>query len=114
MAPDSMKGGGQDGPSDDEECEGENDEVDNDLHGKDGSGGLMEGGDGATAEARQQEGMRRAKQKERTKQAARRLVVFGPMQPEGDPRRLCEALVNGRVVEPSFAKGDWAVRWRDW
>ena len=28
-------------------------------------------------------------------------------------RRLCEAVMNGKVVEPSFAKGDWGVRWRE-
>ena len=28
-------------------------------------------------------------------------------------RRKCEAVVNGIVVEPSFAKGDWGIRWRD-
>lgn len=28
-------------------------------------------------------------------------------------RRMCEAVMAGQVVEPSFAKGDWSVRWRD-
>jgi hypothetical protein len=28
-------------------------------------------------------------------------------------RKMCEAVMNGSVVEPSFAKGDWAVRWRE-
>ncbi|KAK7961604.1 uncharacterized protein PG986_002429 [Apiospora aurea] len=28
-------------------------------------------------------------------------------------RRLCEAFMNGKVVEPSFAKGDWSIRWRE-
>ena len=27
-------------------------------------------------------------------------------------RRKCEAVLNGIVVEPSFAKGDWGIRWR--
>lgn len=27
--------------------------------------------------------------------------------------RKCEALMDGRVVEPSFAKGDWGIRWRE-
>ena len=30
-----------------------------------------------------------------------------------DARRKCEVVSNGRVVEPSFAKGDWGVRWRE-
>jgi len=29
------------------------------------------------------------------------------------PRKMCEAVMSGQVVEPSFAKGDWSVRWRD-
>lgn len=29
------------------------------------------------------------------------------------PRRKCEAIMAGQLVEPSFAKGDWSVRWRD-
>ena len=28
-------------------------------------------------------------------------------------RRKCEAIMQGVVVEPSFAKGDWSVRWRE-
>lgn len=32
---------------------------------------------------------------------------------EVKPRRKCEACMQGVVVEPSFAKGDWCVRWRD-
>lgn len=31
----------------------------------------------------------------------------------GQSRRKCEALMNAQVIEPSFAKGDWAVRWRE-
>lgn len=30
-----------------------------------------------------------------------------------EERRMCEAVMNGAVVEPSFAKGDWAIRWRE-
>jgi len=28
-------------------------------------------------------------------------------------RRLCEAVMKEEAVEPSFAKGDWGVRWRE-
>ena len=28
-------------------------------------------------------------------------------------RRKCEAVQHGKVVEPSFAKGDWEIRWRE-
>jgi hypothetical protein len=42
--------------------------------------------------------------------AARRGVVFGFLVGEGsEERRKCEAVMNGIVVEPSFAKGDWSI-----
>ncbi|KAH0844781.1 hypothetical protein FOPE_09811 [Fonsecaea pedrosoi] len=89
------------------------------------------------------EGQQRAEQREMVRRAARRGVVFGfdvdfSSQPDvstqqakgkkavsgmdgsatGDQsspqlRRKCEALMNGSVVEPSFAKGNWALRWRE-
>ncbi|KAK6201889.1 hypothetical protein LQW54_009299 [Pestalotiopsis sp. IQ-011] len=67
-------------------------------------------------------GQRRAKEKEMVKCAARRCVVFGclPEGPDGadggdgtGERRKCEAVSNGNIVEPSFAKGDWQIRWRE-
>ena len=30
-----------------------------------------------------------------------------------ESRRRCEAVIDGIVVEPSFAKGEWGVRWRE-
>lgn len=33
--------------------------------------------------------------------------------PAEAPRRKCEAIMQGQVVEPSFAKGDWSIRWRE-
>lgn len=90
---------------------------------------------------KRKEGHRRADQREMIRRAARRLIVFGceqkrhdrrdnhPKKPNkrttkgstaGDQevaeetvRRKCEALMNGIVVEPSFAKGNWAIRWRE-
>ena len=91
---------------------------------------------------KRREGQRRAEQREMVRRAARRGVVFGFLVPEtlqeqphldrgrskysavadskyqtAQPpkvsRRKCEAVMNGSVVEPSFAKGDWAVRWRE-
>jgi hypothetical protein len=32
---------------------------------------------------------------------------------EAIPVRKAEALMNGTVVEPSFAKGNWSIRWRE-
>ncbi|KAL2419244.1 hypothetical protein ABEF95_003229 [Exophiala dermatitidis] len=87
------------------------------------------------------EGQKRAEEREMVRRAARRLIVFGhevegnvqhaeKSQPKTkgrskkqDPgnaatttttnRRLAEAVMNGSVVEPSFAKGNWAIRWRE-
>jgi hypothetical protein len=82
----------------------------------------------------QELGQRRAERRERVRRAARRAVVFGLLHEDhaaassiggastkmadkitsAEPSlvRKCEAVVNGAVVEPSFAKGDWCVRWR--
>lgn len=83
--------------------------------------------------AKRREGQKRAEEKETVKRAARRAVAFGLMvdaeperttgkrakkkqEAENGPdrvRRKCEALMGGSVVEPSFAKGDWSIRWRE-
>ncbi|KAF2805303.1 uncharacterized protein BDZ99DRAFT_490851 [Mytilinidion resinicola] len=91
---------------------------------------------------KRQEGQRRAEEREMVRRAARRGIVFGFVVDEGVGARLehhgktqgrnaqsrravdadhapqttrwkCEALMQGAVVEPSFAKGDWAIRWRE-
>jgi hypothetical protein len=89
------------------------------------------------------QGARRAEEREMVRRAARRGIVFGfkvarrhdsPQKPQrkskakteakesssdgedGDDEteiRKAEALMNGTVVEPSFAKGDWSIRWRE-
>ncbi|MCJ1285018.1 hypothetical protein MMC26_004355 [Xylographa opegraphella] len=83
-------------------------------------------------------GERRADEKEMVRRAARRGCAFGfvdGMAVEAVPkkkkkqttdapeaaiseqgkerRRKCEAVMNGVAVEASFAKGDWAIRWRE-
>lgn len=60
-------------------------------------------------------GQRKARQREMVRCAARRAVVFGLVDGErqGEDRRKCEAVMNGKVVEPSFAKGSWSIRWRE-
>lgn len=68
--------------------------------------------------ARRREGLRRARHREMVRCAARRGVVFGfgagsGEEGEGGSRRKCEAVMLGKVVEPSFAKGDWSIRWRE-
>ncbi|KAK1998226.1 hypothetical protein LX36DRAFT_576744 [Colletotrichum falcatum] len=59
------------------------------------------------------EGQRRAHEREMVRCAARRGVVFGFLVDGREERRKCEAVMQGKVVEPSYAKGDWAVRWRE-
>ncbi|KAK3937802.1 hypothetical protein QBC46DRAFT_442663 [Diplogelasinospora grovesii] len=74
---------------------------------------------------KREEGQRRALEREMVRGAARRGVIFGFLLPgghadkgdgiqgKGENRRKCEAVMQGKVVEPSFAKGDWGVRWRE-
>ncbi|KAI2623499.1 hypothetical protein GGS26DRAFT_593591 [Hypomontagnella submonticulosa] len=66
---------------------------------------------------RRLEGQRRAQQREMVRSAARRGVVFGfAVVGDGEAHastRKCEAVMQGKVVEPSFAKGSWGVRWRE-
>ncbi|KAF4341864.1 chitinase [Fusarium beomiforme] len=62
---------------------------------------------------KRKQGQKRAKEREMTKCAARRGVVFGFAVNDDGEKRLCEAVMAGKVVEPSFAKGDWAIRWRE-
>lgn len=87
-------------------------------------------GDSAVVEKRRQ-GQQKAQEREMVRCAARRGVIFGFLMPaaeestgkagperrtdaaEGGERRLCEAVMAGKVVEPSFAKGDWGIRWRE-
>ncbi|KAG8163381.1 hypothetical protein KVR01_006678 [Diaporthe batatas] len=58
-------------------------------------------------------GQKKARQREMVRCAARRAVVFGLVLGEGGDTRKCEAVMNGQVVEPSFAKGPWSIRWRE-
>lgn len=81
----------------------------------------------------QQLGRQRASNREKVRQAARRGAVFGFSIHHGtEPtdassgskqrlnlsrdrfrRRKVEAVQGGRIVEASFAKGPWGVRWKD-
>lgn len=58
-------------------------------------------------------GLKVAKQREQVRQAARRGVAFGFPVGLGQERKRVEAVQYGRVVEASFAKGEWGVRWKD-
>lgn len=57
-------------------------------------------------------GMQKAREREMVRRAARRGVAFGFEMEEGKRKRV-EAVQRGRVVESSFAKGEWGVRWRE-
>lgn len=90
-------------------------------------------GESPEQKRKQREGQRRAEEKEHVKRVARRVVVFGLVvegeekeerpkkaKNRGDTeectepaRKKCEALMDGQLVEPSFAKGDWSLRWRE-
>ncbi|KAB8302600.1 hypothetical protein EYC80_005974 [Monilinia laxa] len=86
------------------------------------------------------DGQKQAEEREMVRRAARRAVVFGFLTQqspetassqvfkgskhkksviweenivEEPTRRKCEALMQGSVVEPSFAKGNWSIRWRE-
>ena len=59
-------------------------------------------------------GMQKAKEREMVRRAARRGVAFGFLEEIGEgKRRKVEAVQAGRVVESSFAKGEWGVRWKE-
>ncbi|KAG0650180.1 hypothetical protein D0Z07_3165 [Hyphodiscus hymeniophilus] len=88
-------------------------------------GRAEKGEESEEAAVRRKEGLRVTEEKERVKRAARRGVVFGfgKEDVEGSEvrnsvvgkltARKCEAIMKGQVVEPSFAKGDWGIRWRE-
>ncbi|KAF2797381.1 hypothetical protein K505DRAFT_322577 [Melanomma pulvis-pyrius CBS 109.77] len=76
---------------------------------------------------KRREGQRKAEEREMVRKAARRLCAFGvivPQEFEGrksktaeshtrENRRKCEAIMKGAVVEASYAKGEWGIRWRE-
>lgn len=79
----------------------------------------------------QAQGLKVAKEREKVRQAARRGVAFGfrvgcddregveagpggeEYEGGGRRKRRVEAVQNGRVVEASFAKGEWGIRWKE-
>ena len=50
--------------------------------------------------------------REEARRAARRLVNFGFSSQGIEEPRDVEAVQEGKVVETSFAKGEWGIRWR--
>jgi hypothetical protein len=62
---------------------------------------------------KRREGQRRADEREMVRKAARRGCAFGFTVEGEEEKRKCEAVMKGVVVESSFAKGEWGVRWRE-
>jgi hypothetical protein len=66
---------------------------------------------------KRREGQKKADQRELVRCAARRGVAFGfvikDRGEKSEEKRLCEAVMQGKVVESSFAKGEWGIRWRE-
>ncbi|KAF2828504.1 hypothetical protein CC86DRAFT_368720 [Ophiobolus disseminans] len=63
--------------------------------------------------AKRFEGQRRAIEREMIRKAARRGCAFGFAVEGEEDKKKCEAVMKGTVVEASFAKGEWGVRWRE-
>jgi len=63
--------------------------------------------------AKRREGQRRADEREMVRKAARRGCAFGFAVEGEEEKKKCEAIMKGTVVEASFAKGEWGVRWRE-
>jgi hypothetical protein len=62
---------------------------------------------------KRREGQRRAEEREMVRKAARRGCAFGFAVEGEEGKRKCEAVMKGNVVESSFAKGEWGIRWRE-
>ena len=92
---------------------------------------------------KRKEGQKWAERKEMVRSAARRGIAFGfvvgenmddreqvhvgkkkhkkkdadedneEVKADTERRRKCEAIMNETVVEPSYAKGEWGIRWRE-
>ena len=62
---------------------------------------------------KRREGQRKADEREMVRRAARRGCAFGFSVPDEPEKRKCEAVMKSAVVEASFAKGEWGVRWRE-
>ncbi len=63
--------------------------------------------------AKRREGQRRADEREMVRKAARRGCAFGFAVEGEEEKKKCEAVMKGVVVEASFAKGEWGIRWRE-
>lgn len=110
------------------EEDGDSSDAGEEAEGDDGGGGVRlpsnmepaatsistkQKSDGRAQKTPREWGMQKAKEREMVRRAARRGVAFGFEMEEGKKRRRVEAVQWGRVVESSFAKGEWGVRWKE-
>jgi hypothetical protein len=65
------------------------------------------------ARLKRREGQKRADEREAVRKAARRGCAFGFTVDGESEKRKCEAVMKGVVVEASYAKGEWGIRWRE-
>jgi hypothetical protein len=65
-----------------------------------------EDGEDSVARAKQRKGGER-------KRAGSETIAFNEPDNHENMKRKCEAVLKGIVVEASFAKGEWGVRWRE-
>ena len=75
------------------------------TEGQHGSNGSTENQHNATQASKQEAGMDLARWRERVRRAGRRVVAFGH-----DEEGSFQCVQKGKAVEPSYAKGEWAVR----
>lgn len=83
--------------------------------GDDGDDAAGDGDAGNDPDESQRMGLDRAVFRERVRRAGRRIIAFGPLTGELEQGEVCgdrvfECVQNGKSVEPSFAKGEWALR----
>ncbi|WWC91133.1 uncharacterized protein L201_006074 [Kwoniella dendrophila CBS 6074] len=73
----------------------------------------LENGSEDTISSSSSSKLSQVEQREESRRAARRLVAFG-FESQGilNENRSLEPIQNGKIVETSFAKGEWGIRWK--
>ncbi|CBX91116.1 hypothetical protein IAQ61_002576 [Plenodomus lingam] len=90
-------------------------QAQNDVNGSIGGekGWAERGEETDEMKAKRRQGQKRADEREAVRKAARRGCAFGLAVEGEEGRRKTEAVRKGVVVEASFAKGEWGIRWRE-
>ncbi|KXJ95406.1 hypothetical protein Micbo1qcDRAFT_217140 [Microdochium bolleyi] len=85
-----------------------------DHGGSGGGGGEEASGPSATQHEQQRGNADKPSTKKRAKKASKTSRASNDGEDDAEPAaRKCEAVMQGKVVEPSYAKGNWGVRWRE-